>query len=279
MSAATYAGLVSEPSQSSPSTTDAYFERVGDGVYRPTLAASGAWRRDEQHMAATSALMAHEIGRHEPRPDMQIGRITYEILGVIPLQDTEIRVETVRPGRTIELLEATATIAGRVALRARVWRLSVQDTGAYAGLEMEPMPRVEDCTPDSEYDLWDNPGYTSTMQLRVAPGGRAGRRRGWLRPDRALITGETAHPLGDFMLCVDGANGLATRVHPRELMYPNVELTVHFLRAPETGWVGLDTAVSFGASGLGLTATVLNDERGVVGVAHQELTVREFPAG
>ena len=256
---------------------DAYYVRVGPASYRPTPAASGAWRRDEQHMAAISGLMAHQIGLHEPRPDMQVARITFEILGVIPMVESHIEVETIRPGRTIELLEATLIIADRVIIRARAWRVAVNDTSAHAGLELTPMPSRAHCVPDREYDIWDNPGYTSTIELYAAPGGRAGRRQGWVRATRDLLHGEPAHPLGTFVLHVDGANGLATRVHPRELMYPNVELTIHLLRSPEPGWVGLDTQVNFGATGLGLTATVLNAERGVVGVAHQSLTVREFP--
>ena len=184
---------------------DAYYVRVGPASYRPTPAASGAWRRDEQHMAAISGLIAHQVALHEPRPDMQIARITFEILGVIPMVESHIEVETIRPGRTIELLEATLIIADRVIIRARAWRVAVNDTSAHAGLELTPMPSRAHCVPDREYDIWDNPGYTATIELYAAPGGRAGRRQGWVRATRDLLHGEPAHPLGTFVLHVDGA--------------------------------------------------------------------------
>jgi hypothetical protein len=49
---------------------------------------------------------------------------------------------------------------------------------------------------------------------------------------------------------------------------------VHFFRQPEAGWVGLDTRVNFGPTGLGETFSVLSDTCGPVGTAGQSLTVR-----
>ena len=46
------------------------------------------------------------------------------------------------------------------------------------------------------------------------------------------------------------------------------------LRRPDPEWVGLDTSVSFGPDGVGLTSTVLNDVHGPVGTAAQSLTLR-----
>jgi len=59
-------------------------------------------------------------------------------------------------------------------------------------------------------------------------------------------------------------------------MYPNVDLTLHFLRRPEGRWVGLDTRQSYGASGIGLTSSVLHDVRGPVGTVQQSLTLRRW---
>jgi hypothetical protein len=42
-------------------------------------------------------------------------------------------VETARPGRTIELVEATVLMADRPAVWARGWRLAALDTSAVAG--------------------------------------------------------------------------------------------------------------------------------------------------
>jgi hypothetical protein len=49
---------------------------------------------------------------------------------------------------------------------------------------------------------------------------------------------------------------------------------VHLFRAPEVGWVGFDTTVTFGTEGLGLTSSTLYDVHGPVGRSEQSLTVR-----
>jgi hypothetical protein len=72
----------------------------------------------------------------------------------------------------------------------------------------------------------------------------------------------------------DIANGMAVRVSPHEIAFPNVDLTAHLFDSPRGDWLGLDTTVSFGTSGLGLTSSVLHDIHGPIGVLSQALTVR-----
>ena len=83
----------------------AYFVRTGPSSFRSTLHSQGAWQPGEQHMSAASALVIHELERAAPT-DKQISRITFDILGVIHSGEFDIEIETVRPGRTIELIEA-----------------------------------------------------------------------------------------------------------------------------------------------------------------------------
>ena len=64
------------------------------------------------------------------------------------------------------------------------------------------------------------------------------------------------------------------RTAPEDVAFPNVDLTAHLFAAPADGWLGLDTTVSFGAGGVGLTTSVVHDERGPIGTSSQCLTVR-----
>jgi hypothetical protein len=61
-------------------------------------------------------------------------------------------------------------------------------------------------------------------------------------------------------------------------MFPNVDLGIHLHRQPAGRWTGLDTTVTFGPTGQGVTSTVLHDVAGPVGHAQQILTVRPLPA-
>ena len=107
-----------------PTTASSYFRPVAEGVYEPTMHVQGAWRPTEQHVSPLVGLLTHAMETYDARPGLQLCRISVDILGMIPLTTTAVRVETVRPGRTIELLQATATIDGRdvVADRAAVRR-------------------------------------------------------------------------------------------------------------------------------------------------------------
>lgn len=73
---------------------------------------------------------------------------------------------------------------------------------------------------------------------------------------------------------LDITNGAAVRVDPKVVSFPNLDLTAHLFRAPAPGWLGLDTRVSFGPEGAGVTTSVLHDEQGAFGVSTQCLTVR-----
>ncbi len=117
-------------------------------------------------------------------------------------------------------------------------------------------------------------GYIDALEVHQEATARPGRGRSWLRTTYPLVAGEVDPPTAGFVKLVDTANGLVVREDPGHTFFANVDLTIHFLRQPQAGWVGFDTRVNFGPSGLGETFTVLSDVHGPVGTAAQSLTVR-----
>lgn len=89
-----------------------------------------------------------------------------------------------------------------------------------------------------------------------------------------LLAGEDVSATARALGLVDLANGVAVRAAPDEVAFPNLDLTVHLFDAPRGGWLGLDTSVSFGPDGLGLTHSTLHDVHGPIGTVEQCLTVR-----
>ncbi|GAA2826218.1 thioesterase family protein [Kitasatospora paracochleata] len=259
---------------------DSYYQRVGEHRYKPTALAGGAWNVDEQHFSPLAGLTVHAIDHHlADRPDhgLTLARISYDILGRIALDECEITVETLRPGRTVELLEAVVTIADRPVVRARAWLLATLDTAAVADTPDGRLPAPEDVEPWAMNELWDG-GYISSIEVRQPASARPGRASAWIRSRAELVAGEPSSPLASFLALVDTANGIAVQQPPTAWMYPNVDLTVHLHRRPQGPWTGLDTTVSFGPDGLGVTSTVLHDLTGPVGRAEQILTVRPQPS-
>ncbi len=256
----------------------AYYVRVGADTFQPTLNAQGAWNAHEQHMAPVGGLLAHAITRHDPRAEMSLARVSYDILGLIPALPTTVEVHTVRPGRTIELVEATALVDGRPVVRARAWRLAGNDTSTVAGGLPPAMPDRAQCRPWSPSKLWPG-GYIRSIELVHRPDDEADRGQAWIRTQLAVVADEPAAPVAAYLLLADTANGMNTRVDPRSWLFPNVDLTAHLYRNPIGGpghWVGFDTLVTIGGSGVGLTSTTLHDEQGPVGMCEQILTVRPF---
>lgn len=257
---------------------DSYYLPLGDGRYQPTVHVQGAWQEHEQHMAPVSGLIVHAIDGHEPRGEgsaRHLGKIDFDILGVIPAEPTTMQVTTLRPGRTIELIEATAIVGDRPVVRARAWRLAHHDSASVAG-GREALPRLP--APDglptwAGTRVWPG-GYIASLQARAPRTNVPGRGQVWLRTDITLVDGEPVSPTAAFIGLVDTANGIVVREDPRVWMFPNVDLSVHLFREPTSPWVGLDTSVVFSDDGIGLTTSTLHDIDGPVGRSEQLLTVR-----
>lgn len=254
---------------------DFYYEDLGGGRYRSTIHAQGAWNAHEQHMAPASGILAHALAQHDPRADMRIARIGYEILGLIHAGEFEVTTRTVRPGRTIELIEAELTAHGRVAIRALAWRLVTTDSSAVAAVEDAPIPAREDCERWDGSTEWPG-GFIRSLEMYQAPHHRSGNGTVWIRTPHPLVGGTASPDWVRLTGLVDTANGIATRVPPGpgSWAFPNVDLQIHMYREPRGEWLGIDNAVSFGADGIGLTSSVLHDSEGPFGRAEQILTLR-----
>ncbi|SIO89010.1 thioesterase family protein [Nocardiopsis sp. JB363] len=252
---------------------NAYFVRTGADRFVPTEHVSGAWNTAEQHFSPLGGLITHAIETHTADRGLQLSRISFDILGTLAMDECRIEVNTIRPGRTIELVEALVHIGDRTAVRARAWSLMAGETGTIEGGGADPLPDPEGLAKKPLSSIWPG-GYIASLDARPVVPSVPGRGTAWLSTDVELVAGEKAGPVASFVKLVDTANGVAVRESPLEWMFPNVDLTVHLFRQPEGDWVGLDTTVAFGPTGLGLTSSALHDRRGQVGRAEQSLTVR-----
>ena len=255
-----------------------FYEPLGDGMYRPTKHVQGAWRDTEQHMAPVAGLLTAALQMHDHREDMQTARISLEICGVIDLTDTHVETRTLRPGRTIELVEGEATIGDRVAIRGRSWRLAHNDTGEVAGHPYDAIPGHEECaTVEPFLKSWPG-GFIEQIDVRAHRDNKPGHGIVWVRSDNPLFTDGSAPALAEFLRLADCANGSVPRTSPKGWMFPNVDWTAHIFRQPvDTEWLGLEIRQSFSNDGAGLTSSVLHDVEGPLGKLEQILTVRPMP--
>lgn len=258
------------------SDPQSYFVRVSDRRYEPTIRVQGAWNLDEYHIAPAIGLLAHAVERdHRARGGkLQLARLSFDILGVIPIEAVEVETRVLRGGRSIELVEGVLSHEGRPALTVRAWLMQEYDTQDLAGSAFEPMPAHDEMPAWRPSIDWPGEFVQSVDSYQIAE--EPGRARSWARSKYDLIEGETASTLCRFIATLDLANGTTPRVNPYEVAFPNLDLTLSFVRHPVSRWVGYDTTVSFGPTGMGLTHTVLHDEKGPVGVMTQSLTIRRL---
>jgi hypothetical protein len=253
----------------------AYFERIDEHVFRATEHVSGAWETQFQHIAPALGLLAHavEADCDARRSDgLVIGRLSYDILGKVPVDVVRIEVEVLRPGRTIELVQATLSHAGRAGVLLRAWLMRPGDT---AGLRATPLPAIagpEDMPAWDPTTVWPG-GFIASVEVRREQA-EPGRAAFWVRTPLPLIRDEKVSDLARMAGLLDIANGMTVRAKPTEVAFPNLDLTAHFFSQPRGDWVGFDTSVAFGSEGVGLTTSVIHDVHGAIGASDQILTVR-----
>ncbi len=226
-------------------------------------------------MAPASGILVRELEAFAPRPDLRMASISFDILGLIPGGEFLVECKTLRPGKTIELVQAELIAEGRVAVRATAWRLQKSDTAAVAGLGDIPMPELAQALGAEQMTAWEG-GYIRSLEFRALAGLLPGRGQVWLHTEHEMVAGEETSDLVRLIGLVDTANGVAPRIDPGEgkYVYPNTNLSIQLYREPRGQWLGLDTSVTFGNDGIGLTSSVLNDEEGPFGRAEQILTIR-----
>ncbi|WP_435769759.1 thioesterase family protein [Nocardioides sp. SYSU DS0651] len=253
----------------------AYWRRTGDRTYRPTEHVGGAWDTSTQHIATLLGVLAHAVerdrdGRRDDR--LPLTRLSFDILGTVPLEEVTVDVRVERPGRTIELVRASASHGGRDVVVLRAWLVAPHDTADLAGTDLPPIPGPAELEPWDMSSLWPG-GFVASLDVRRRELG-PGRAAGWVRTGHELVEGEAVSRFAAAVALLDLANGMAVRADPTRVAFPNLDLTAHFLREPAPGWLGFDITVSFGGHGHGVTSTVVHDERGPVATVSQALTVR-----
>ena len=119
-------------------------------------------------------------------------------------------------------------------------------------------------------------GYHTAMEYRFVTGAflELGPAVVWMRMRHPLVEGEEPSPLQRVLVAADSGNGVSAALDYRRFLFINTDLTVHLHRGPATEWVCLDAVTRPEPTGVGMSDTLLWDERGRIGRAAQTLLVR-----
>ncbi|MQA93681.1 MAG: thioesterase family protein [Streptosporangiales bacterium] len=253
---------------------EALFEPLGRGRYRTTELAQGPWDPGAQHGSPPAALLAGSFEAEHPRPDLVPTRFTMDLFGPVPMGELEVRTRVARDGRRIQALDGELLSGGRVAARARAWRVRRADTADIASPTPPPPAEIPADTAPPPSGTGDF-GYFSALDWRFAAGGfrTPGPATAWLRLRVPVVAGREPTPIERVMGVVDCSSGVSNELDFASYVFTNVDLTVHLHRPLAGEWVCTDAKTTIGDEGAGLCRATLSDEKGGLGGSAQTLFI------
>ena len=260
---------------------DPFYLPRADDRWRATVHTTGPWDTRFQHGGPPSALLARAIERCSPRDDMFIARMTVDILGAVPVGELELRSRVLRPGRSVELVEAALSAGGREVARAQAWRVlrtpentAPRQSPTSAAPTAPVAPPMATTSTFSVADGWID-GYLSAVEWRFTTGefGQPGPATAWTRLRHPIVPDETPSPLQRVLAVADSGNGISSELELKNWHFINPELTVHLHREAVGEWICLEAQTAISPGGAGLATSVLSDASGPIGVGAQSLLI------
>ena len=205
---------------------------------------------------------------------MRIVRVTYELLRPVPLGELHVQTQVARPGKRVQLLEATlAAPDGTELVRARAVRVARAPLGAGTPVE-EPPPDPEDIAPAP--GPWGAEAFPGgAVEIRFASGAfnEPGPATAWFR----LTVPRDRRRAADAASADGGRRRLPQRDQQRALLgrlalhQPRPD-RLHRARAGRE-WIGLQAQTRIIEGESALAQAVLFDTEGRIGRSLQSLYV------
>jgi len=220
-------------------------------------------------------LMAREVERFPADQPMFVTRLTVELLRPIGMTPLAVRSRLVRPGRKVQLVEASLWSGEQEVARTTALRMRTAEVAVPVDDQLLPHPPPESLP---EWSGGWRPGAAYHLQgvevrgpaqeePEVGPGWA------WFRLRLPLVEEEVPSGLVRICAAADFPNGISHLVDPRRLSFVNPDLTIHILRLPLGEWVMVDARTWLAPHGSGVAEGALYDLRGRIGRSVQSLLV------
>jgi len=251
------------------------FEVDGGGLYTATDAALSPWSDQMLHGGPPTMLMAREIERFGSDQPMFVARLTVELLRPVGRTPLAVRSRLVRPGRKVQLVEASLWSDDQEVARATAVRIRTAEVDVPRDLEPPPHPQPESL--NVSLGAWrPGPAYHLIgveIRLEDAPADRLGPRWAWFRLKLPVVPGEEPSGLQRICAAADFPNGISRIADPQKMTFVNPDLTLYVNRLPSDEWVLLDARTWLEPHGTGLAEGALYDRRSRIGRCVQSLLV------
>lgn len=261
-------------------SAESFYRQIDDARFNSLPPTAGPWSPHAQHAGPPAALLARAIERHDPAPGTRLADVRLDILGPIPVAPLDLEVEVLRGGRSMQLLEARATVAGRAVAIARAWRIlrAPEDFPSLTGRRgaaIDPVPESESGghlkMPGAHED-----GYLRAIEWRIVEGGvgAGGTTVAWGRQRVPLLEGEEPTGWQRALVLADSGGGITLTVDPRAHTYINCDLHVALDRDPDGEWVRMSSEALASPGHGGTVHTTLADVHGDLGTGLQTMVAQ-----
>ncbi|WP_029434114.1 thioesterase family protein [Blastococcus sp. URHD0036] len=249
-----------------------------DGAgFLATALTIGPWDPGLQHAGPPAALLAREVERTSQVPGGQTVRLAYDILGPVPVGPVRVTGRVLRPGRRVELVEATLEADGAPRMRVTAWRLRTRETSPVDVLAPDaPHPAGPDAGQAETAGFFSTDvAYHRALEWRFTAGSfnSPGPAAAWTRPLVPLVEGEAITPLQHLLVMTDAASGISAELDWTRATFANVDLTVSLYRQPAGEWLAMDAVTSLGPAGAAQCFADLYDGTGRIGRSAASLFV------
>ncbi|MGW1376394.1 thioesterase family protein [Streptomyces sp. NPDC002446] len=274
-------GMAEEDSGGTSVLREAFYERLDKAKFASSLCTAGPWGPKMQHAGPPSALLAVQMMNDHPREGFHPARVTFELLGQIPVAELTVETAVLYSTKRTDLLSGTLLCGDQPVALARMWRYRSAPESLAAvrklGIRHRPLAFEDSVAPAEPlvlaYDDSVTPpvplamtnhmgGYMSAVEWRFAsekPFGRYGPGQVWARPRIPLVLGEADSPFGRLMVMADSCWSVGRRVDMPQHMAINTEITVHCHRLPEGEWLRLDGSTVTTPGGAGVSHSTMSD--------------------
>ncbi len=254
---------------------DSIFERDGER-WIPTTAAMGPWG-ESLHGGSPAALLCHCLSSANDSP-MPLARLTLDLFRPVPRKPLEVSVAALRQGRRLSVFEAVLKTEGIDLVRATaLFAEQPVGVGADASIpRLLPMPGhieaitlAESARRESGRTLGSGDGLHNRLLVQSISGGHgSGEANAWLELPLQLAPGIPLSTMAHLAACSDFANGIAQRISTgsdgARVGYINADISLHVLRQPKPGKVGMTARNDSIANGRAIVSAQCWDETGLV---------------
>jgi len=252
---------------------DALYSADGEWVV-PSPTTQGPWSPDAQHGGAVAAILARTAEAAPSPGPMQVVRLTVELLRPVPIRPLLATATVSRPGRKVQIVDASLCVDGKDVAWARALRIRSEpvEVPAQEPDPPSPPPPVDPAAPDA---AGPSVAYAGAVDLRFLAGAwdELGPVKMWTRLLVPVVAGEEPSPMQRTAAAADFGNGVSRLLDFGTHVFINPDLTVALSRVPDGEWIGFDVVSRLSGHGYGQAESLIFDPAGPVGRAVQSLIV------